>query len=470
MRGSRKSSIRVSPRSLERSSKKSLIRHLLSPKIDEEKEENNIPVETKSWVIRVACGQIVRALDDISDALSHQLLQELCAELVVRSSSVIQRKVDKSNKSSTEMDNTHVQIAPSKKIGAVESKEAFLTNDVQRKAEMVENRVTPPSLPAAKSSVEDPFAMFPNDTQHTLYTYLTDNNASYLAFKRADANIPFFFLFYLSAFFFVITGFVWSHDVMIYQEHPTATISIVCAVVAAISLLWIGFNHVVSLMGQYQFVCLRWYHKFVMKLYRSSFRQWPDNCACLFVALASGFYLVNIVMMNLCHTTTNFNNNIVCLPTNVPPESIIMTMLIVIMVQIVAPGVSRIALICSWFFSITAINVSIYMSGNSNYVWINVLLILIMGMSYELERQPLRQFNKMTKTMEAVRVAAELQLQCSTYKILLASEALESKRSLVSELFHYISYFIKTHLIPLISTCLTCFTLNVLGWDDIITF
>ena len=211
-----------------------------------------------------------------------------------------------------------------------------------------------------------------------------------------------------------------------------------------------------------------------MKLYISSYGQWPDNCACLFASLASGFYLVNVVVMNLCHTTTNIHNNIVCLPSNVPPESIIMTMLMVLMVQIVARGVSRAALMGSWMICLIAINVAIYLSGNSNYIWINVLLLLIICISYELERQPLCQFINTAKAMEAVKVSAgkctlaiyplthprypltqptltttlspilatyilqilsqpaELEVQLSVYKTLLADEALEAKRSLVS--------------------------------------
>jgi hypothetical protein len=54
-----------------------------------------------------------------------------------------------------------------------------------------------------------------------------------------------------------------------------------------------------------------------------------------------------------------------------------------------------------------------------------------MGMSYELERQPFRQFMTMAKAIEAARVAAELELQLLAYKALQASDALDSKRSLV---------------------------------------
>ena len=470
IRGSKTSSKRIAPNPIERSNKKnSSIRHLLTPFVAKneivKEEEKSISIATKSWVIRVACGQIVRALDDVQATLSHPLLQELCAELVVRSSLVIQNKVVASNKSSNEEENNDVHPSPSKKIALslLPNDGAALPVDNHRMAEMVENKNMRHSrrLSALKARGEDPFVSDNDGAQsyHALNNYLSDNQRQdYLAFKRADANVPFILFFYLSALFFVIAGFFWSSNTVLYQEHPTAAISIIFSFLAAISLLWTGLNHVVSLSVKYKRDYFQWYYRYVVKLYKSSYGQWPDNCACLFAALASGFYLVNIVIMDLCHTTTNINNDIVCLPTSVPPEAIIMTMLIVIMVQIATRGVSHLALVCSWIICVVAINFSIYLSENSNYVWINLLLILIMGMSYEWERQPLRQFNKMAGAMEAVKVAAELQLQYSNYKILLASEALESKRSLVNELSYYTWYSI------FLSSYLTFFILYVFWW------
>ena len=383
----------------------------------------------KAWIIRVACGQIVHALDDASDTLSHQVLQELCAELVVRSSAVIRSKMEKSDQSPQQ--KAHVDGDP--------------TQDDHRQAKTIEKRLSYSHHALPKQSIKNhvsspiksPISIFPEDhdikSRHTFHHYTTvTQGQDYLAFKRKDANVPFILIFYFSAFFFVITGFYWSKDMIVYQEHPTAAISIVFAVLAALFLFWIGFNHLISLLGQYQLVYFPCYYRFVVNLYKSKYGQYPDNCACLFASLASGFYLINIVIIDLCHTITDIHNNIVCLPTTIPPESIIMTMLMVLMMQIVARGVRRSALVGSWIICLIAINVSIFLSGNSNYVWINVLLLLIICVSYELERQPLCQFINTTKAMEAVKVAAELELQLSVYKTLLAAEALESKRSLVS--------------------------------------
>ena len=457
----RKSSPRVAPHPLTTNHalltqprRQSSILQLLAPFVVNNDHVGNedIPVATKAWIIRVACGQIVHALDDISDTLSHQLLQELCAELVARSSAVIQSKVDKSDQSS----NGSKSKLPSKRIVLIEPNGAQPATDDHRKAETVGRRMSHARpLPVVKAPEIDPFGMFPkgDDDVHShrsIHNYLSVNQRlDYLAFKRSDANVPFILFFYLSAFFFVITGYFWSPNVVLYQQHPTATISIIFAVLAVTALVWVGLNHMVSLSGRFKrLVYFQWYYRYVVKLYKSPYGQWPDNCASLFAPLATGFYLVNVVIMDLCHTTTDISNNIVCLPTTIPPEAMILTMLIVIMVQIVARGVSHIALVGSWVISLVAINFTIYLSGNSNYVWINLLLLLIICVSYELERQPLRQYINTAKAREAAKVAAELALQHSIYKTLLASEALESKRSLVSNallLLHFALVLISTY-------------------------
>ena len=114
-----------------------------------------------------------------------------------------------------------------------------------------------------------------------------------------------------------------------------------------------------------------------------------------------------------------------------PPESFVMTMIIVLLLQIAARGVSRIALVCSWIICFVSINVSMYLSNSGSFVWINVLQILILCASYELERQSLRLFIKTLKTVEEGEMAAKLKGRLAAYEILQTSEALKAKCSLV---------------------------------------
>ena len=174
----RKSSIRVTPAAYRRSSHS--IRNLLSFTHHGDKKDDDIdiveldvPVATnKAWIIRVACGQIVHALDDVSDALSHQLLQELCAELVVRSSEVIQSKVDKSDQSPKQKENvggdpTQDDHRQAERIEMMEKRVSSHSQMLSKRI-IVKNNFSPP----IKSPDDNVLSMFPNDddgkSYHTL--------------------------------------------------------------------------------------------------------------------------------------------------------------------------------------------------------------------------------------------------------------------------------------------------------------
>ena len=158
MTGSLKSSVRVAPIPKNKNIRHSSFRNLLVPFVLNNDNNvqvppvdvNHVPVATKGWLIRAACGQIVHALDDISETLSHQLLQELCAELVVRSSTMIQSKVDKFDQSikGKEEENKDVHISSSNNINEMDP-----TNE-HRKVEMV-NRNSSRPLSVVKSPTED---------------------------------------------------------------------------------------------------------------------------------------------------------------------------------------------------------------------------------------------------------------------------------------------------------------------------
>ena len=232
------------------------------------------------------------------------------------------------------------------------------------------------------------------------------------------------------------TGYVWSTNMHTYRQYPTAILSILFGILASFCLLWVTLNRVVLLSHQYNIVSLQRFHAFVLNLFNSPYGQWPDNGAILFAVLSTGFYLVNIVLMDLCHpdmvVNNRLNNHVACSSSvEPPPESFILAMISIIVLQIIARGVSRTAVMCSWIICIIAVNTSIYLSGSGSYAWMNLLLFFIICISYELVRLPLRHFIKTTKSIVAGEMAAELRLQLAAYKTLQASQALESKRSLV---------------------------------------
>ena len=246
-----------------------------------------------------------------------------------------------------------------------------------------------------------------------------------------------------------------------YRDYPTSVISIVFAIISAFSFVWVLFNRVVLVSYRYNIVGLQKFHKYVTNLYDSSYGQLPDNITIVCFALTTGFYLINIVMMGRCEPdmVVNVTHHHKCDAgfAEPPPESFVFTMIFILLLQIAATGVSRIALVCSWIICLVAINVAMFLSNSGSYVWINILQALILCASYELERLPLRQFIKTLKAIEEGEMAAKLKVRLAAYETLQASEALTAKCSLVRFHIRYPSNLLayRLHNFILI-TSLTC--------------
>ena len=393
------------------------------------------------------------------------MLQQLSAELTKYSEEAIKRKI-------IEPSNEDVDITSSNNKtlqNVIVSPNVSLKNAInERMANVVEkesnSRVPLRSIHEVEQissrrrkgslSAFDLFTKLPDDDgQYDVFLNICDPNLmtnqqqlrrDYIAFKRSDSNVPFMLFCLLFGIFFMGTGFIWTSDVSIYRDYPTAALSILFAILTAISLLWVVLNRVALLSFRYNIVSLHWYHKYVTKFYDSSYEQCLDNSTVLFAALATGFYLINIVLMDLCDPEMDVNvgkrSHLACNSfVEPPPESFVFTMIIILLLQIAARGVSRIALVCSWIICFVSINMFIYLSNSGTYLWINILQSLIVFVSYELERQPLRQYIKTIRVVEAGLMNEKLKVRLAAYETLQAAEALKAKCSLVCT--HPISYY-----------------------------
>ena len=386
---------------------------------------------TDNQIIRITCGQIFQALNGASDSLNGETLRQLCAEILASSEDAIKLKIvaNPSQENDTNIPSIPaVQPSPRTEMQRVPENVSLKEAINHRMAAVVEKEIN------SSTRQNNSYDMFLNICDPDLMADKKEIRQNYIAFKRSDSNVPFMMFVYLCELFFMGTGFfVSSTNMHTYRQYPTAILSIIFGILASLCLLWVTLNRVVFLSYHYNVVLLQRYHKFVERLFKSPYGQWPDNGAVLFVVLSTGFYLVNIVLMDLCDPGVaayiGLNKHAAC--DSPPPESFVKTMISIIVLQIVAQGVSRTALVCSWIICIIAVNTSIYLSDSGSYAWMNLLLFFIICISYELERQPLRQFINTTKAIVAGEVAAELRLQLAAYKTLQASQALESKRSLV---------------------------------------
>ena len=413
------------------------------PKVD----QNSNTRSSKASIIRIISKQISQGLHDVSETLNHEMLQELSAEIAKYCQDAIKRrKMGKpSNEDLISAGGRSLQNAINERMANVVEKEVK-SDSLPRRTEEVEQLRTKNLKSASTKSVLSLFTKLPDDEgKYDVFLNIRDPDLmtnqhqlrhDYIAFKRSDSNIPFIFFALLCGLFFMITGLVWSSHVGTLVHYPSVALTIIFVILTAISFTWVALNRVAFLSLRYNIVCMQWYHKYVTKLYDSSYGQWPDNITIVCAALATGSYLVNLVIVDLCDPNLFVNvgtvNDHGCAQfREPPPETFVLTIIVILLIQIAARGVSCIAIVCSWVVCLVAINTSIYLSNSDGYVWMNILQVLVMFISYELERQPLRMFIKTIKAVEAGEVAAKLKLRLAALETVQADEALKAKCSLV---------------------------------------
>jgi hypothetical protein len=121
---------------------------------------------------------------------------------------------------------------------------------------------------------------------------------------------------------------------------------------------------------------------------------------------------------------------------SVTPDVMVFAVIVVVMLQLLARGVSRCGLVCAWVIVIVAVNVSLWQVATPSFLWINCLLASNLGVSYELERFQLRQFIKTVHMMEASETNTQLKGALAKSLLLDSERALEAKRSLVRHIGH----------------------------------
>ena len=405
--------------------------------------ENPIAASKES-VIRATCAQIYQHLFDVSNSLSDERLHQTCTMVLHRCEDVI-------GKPSQEKNDTKSAGAPPKIPPREIPNNSLQAAISQRMANVVENGIIKRRISVGHVNSGSILSALPNfDGQHDVFLNICDSKLltdrkktgqNYLKFKRSDSNVLFMVFVHFCAAFFMFTGYGLSKDVDVYRQYPTAILSIIFGFLASFCILWLSINRVVFLSYQNNIVFLQRYHKNVVDFYNSPYEQWPDNGVVLFAALSTGFYLINIVLTNLCDPDVTVeigkNNHHACDDSFVgpPPESFMLTMITIVVFQIIARGVSRIALVFSWVICFVAINMTLYLSDSSSYAWINLLQLLILWFSYELERQSLRRYIKTLKVIEAGEMAKQLELRLAAYRTMQASDALAAKCSMVRYLY-----------------------------------
>ncbi len=267
-----------------------------------------------------------------------------------------------------------------------------------------------------------------------------EQRLNYLSFKNSDGNIPLQIFGLFFSLVIVGTRFWWAPSAHDYVTNPAALVAILLAFVAAVVLILVMLLRLTLVSVTYDIHALKRFHPAAVSFYKSQFGQSLDNGVVVVGALAVGLYVVSQVDADRCPAGTPLPGMHGCDPDEhqIAPEVMALAIIIVVLFQMVARGVSHLGLMCAWVIMIVTINTSLWLVGSMSYLWINLELVCAMYISYELERYPLRQFIKSVRMLEASEVNAQLQISLSKYQVREGELALEAKRSMVRHIGHEI--------------------------------
>ena len=213
----------------------------------------------------------------------------------------------------------------------------------------------------------------------------SETEKDFISFKRSDGNIllPFFFMILLGLF--VVPQFLFSTQ---FVSDRFAMGAFVFGMITALLLVSTLLLRMSLVSFPHDITMFRWLHPGAVSFHKSSYGQYLDDGVVICGALTSGLFLLTHLDSPTCPSAVAF--------------------IIVLVFQLVARGVSRFGLVCAWITTSVCININLWLLGTtlSQYLLLNCHLSLLHAISYEIERQPLRQFIISKRTAEAADASA----------------------------------------------------------------
>ena len=215
---------------------------------------------------------------------------------------------------------------------------------------------------------------------------------AFVSFKRSDGNIPLQNFVLVLMGIYVGTRYWFASDPIQYVSNPFAFVALIFAVITAFLLLMILFMRLSLVPFTHSFDIFRRLNPITVSFYKSSYGQYLDDGVVICAALTSGLYLIS-------HGHDSIS---------ISPDVMILAFIVVVVFQLVARGVSRIGLMCAWIVMVICINVTLHLiaTGSQEYLYLNGELLLLLALSYEMERQPLRQYIMSVRVSEASEASA----------------------------------------------------------------
>ena len=220
-----------------------------------------------------------------------------------------------------------------------------------------------------------------------------ENWVHFMSFKRLEGNMSLQLLVLIMIIMFFVTRYWFNYSFMEYESNRCALVAIVFAIATVFLLMLTLFLRLSLLSFTHNINVFRWLQPFTERFYGSLYVQCLDDGPIICAALTSGLFLISQALSHHLNSIA-------------PADMIIFTFFVIIGFQMTFRGVSRIGLVCAYIILIVCINVSLGLVGTSNseYTWLNGELLLLLRLTYEIERQTLCQFIMSVRILEVTEM------------------------------------------------------------------
>ena len=266
-----------------------------------------------------------------------------------------------------------------------------------------------------------------------------EKKSDYLSFKRSGGSIVLLIFIVVVLTIYVGTVFWYADNTEVYTHNPMAVVSIIVGTFTGLMMAMTLFLRLSHFSFMYDIRMLQWSHTATERFYKSRYSRFFDDGMVIGGALATSLYMISQLLALVCPAGTTILHLHSCSRQgSIAPEGAVL-ITVVLWLQMLARGVSRVALVCAWIIILATTNVSLWLVGSHmSYLRINLELLCLIALSYELERWPLRQFIKSVRMLEAAEVNTQLRVALSKEQMRESENALEAKRSMVRYIGHEI--------------------------------
>ena len=222
--------------------------------------------------------------------------------------------------------------------------------------------------------------------------------ADFLSFKRSDGNFLVQLLLLVVAVVYVGSRFWFASDPTSYTTNPAALAVVVVAVPGMLCYLAVVVLRLTTLAHEYHITSLRPWQSSVTAFLGSRWGQVFDDASVVCAAVSAGLYLLAQAAAHACPGGVDVFRTQGCNPGagtgTVPPETVVLPMAVVLVIQAVLRGCSRGGILLGWIAVAALVNASLAVLRSEDYLWVNLELAALMCLSYEKERNPMRHFIK----------------------------------------------------------------------------